>query len=279
MDSLKGKVAVVTGGSSGIGRAICLVLADEGCRVAVLSRSRHPKGSKQPPTDSLLEKGIWVHCDLTKPPYPKSANGSHVGSLQEAFLRVIAEWGRLDILINNAGTLLLKDFMDHNEADYDRVLSTNLKGPVFATQIAIEQMLKQSNPGGQIINISSIWGLVPTWTTVYAASKAALVNFSQNIAAEFGETIKCNCICPGFIDTDILAGSQTKRVSGRRGNLLHEIPLHRKGTPDEVAEVVVWVLKSTYMNGSTVVVDGGRNVRAGTGIRFPDWDVSKDGIS
>ena len=274
MESLKNKVAVVTGGSSGIGKAICLALSDEGCKVAVLSRNRAPKLEEGAPTDTLVKEGLWVYCDVTKSPFLSSQEGGSSGSLSEAIRRVVDKWGRLDILVNNAGVLSLKDFLDHTEEDYDNLLDTNLKGPVFATQIALKKMLKQSPPGGQIINISSIWGLAPTWTTIYAASKAALANFSQNIASEFGETIKCNCICPGFIKTELHADYlQATRLVKMRGNILHEIAMHRRGETSEVAEVVVWLLKSSYVNGATVVVDGGRTARASTGIRFPDWEA------
>ncbi len=273
MENLENKVAVVTGGSSGIGKAICLALSDEGCKVAVLSRNRASNLKQETPTDALIKDGLWVYCDLTKSPFLSSQKGGSSGSLTEAIRQVVDKWGRLDILVNNAGVLTLKDFLDHTEEDYDSLIDTNLKGPVFATQIAIKQMLKQTPPGGQIINISSIWGLAPTWTTIYAASKAALVNFSQNIASEFGETIKCNCICPGFIKTELHADYPKTKLSTMRGNILHEIAMHRRGNTSEVAEVVLWLLKSSYVNGATVVVDGGRNARASTGIRFPDWEA------
>ena len=269
MESLKNKVAAVTGGSSGIGRAICLALSDEGCKVAVLSRHRSSKEGGEP-TDTLVKEGIWVYCDVSRPPFP-SKSGGNSGSLSEAIQSVIKKYGRLDILVNNAGLVGLKDILELTEEDYDSVMDTNLKGSVFATQLALKQMLfRQNPPGGQIINISSLWGLLPSLAPIYGASKAALINFTQNIAAYFGDRIKCNCICPGYIDTNPPSADQVGRLARQRPRE-DEIPIKRLGKPGELAEVAVWVLKSSYMNGSTVLVDGGRNARVSTGLNFDDY--------
>ena len=120
MEGLANKVAIVTGGSSGIGRAICLALSDEGCKVAVLSRQRSPKLEAIDPTDTLLKEGIWVYCDVSKSPYQSSEKGSPSGSLADAIETVVDKWGRLDILINNAGALNAKDFLDQTEEEYDK---------------------------------------------------------------------------------------------------------------------------------------------------------------
>ena len=266
MENLKGKVVVVTGGNSGIGRAICFALSNEGCKIAVLSRHRSPREGGEP-TDTLVREGIWIYCDISKPPYDLT-QGNNSGSLAEAMQSVVDKFGRLDILINNAGFVGLKDFLDQTEEDYDMLLDTNLKGTLFATQIAINFMLfKQSEPGGQIINISSVFGTLPSSQPIYGASKAAVINLTQSIAAQFGDKIKCNCICPGYIDTEVVPPEQLGRLM-LETDRANEVPLKRLGKPSEVAEVVVWILKSSYINGAVVTVDGGRNARISTGINF-----------
>ena len=269
MESLKNKVAVVTGGSSGIGRAICLALSDEGCKIAVLSRHRASKEGGEA-TDTLVQDGIWVYCDISRPPF-SARKGGNSGSLAEAIQSVLDKYGRLDILVNNAGLVSIKDILELTEEDYDGVLDTNLKGSVFATQIALKQMLfRQNPPGGQIINISSLWGTLPSMAPIYGASKAALINFTQNIAAYFGDRIRCNCICPGYIDTNPPAAEDVGILARQRPRE-DEIPIKRSGKPAELAEVVAWVCKSSYMNGATVLVDGGRNARVSTGLNFNDY--------
>jgi NAD(P)-dependent dehydrogenase (short-subunit alcohol dehydrogenase family) len=269
MENLKNKVAVVTGGSSGIGRAICLALSDAGCKIAVLSRHRASKEGEEA-TDTLVKEGIWVYCDISKPPL-SSKKGGNSGSLADAMQTVVEKYGKIDILVNNAGFIGLKDFLELTEEDYDSVLDTNLKGSVFATQLALKQMLfRQSPPGGQIINISSLWGLLPSLAPIYGASKAALINFTQNMAAYFGDRIRCNCICPGYIDTNPPSPDQVGSLARQRPRE-DEIPIKRVGKPGELAEVVVWVLRSSYMNGATVLVDGGRNALISTGLNFDDY--------
>ena len=269
MENLKGKVAIVTGGSSGIGRAICLALSDEECKIAVLSRNRAPTRGGEP-TDTLLKEGIWVYCDVSKSPLD-SKEGSKSGSLTDAIQSVVDKYGRLDILVNNAGLASFKDFLEQSEEDYDNIIDTNLKGTIFASQLAIKQMLfKQSEPGGQIINIASIYGILHSVAPIFGASKAGIINFAQNIVAHFGGKIKCNCICPGYISTGPLPPENMGKLARAQKEPASEVPLKREGQPAEVAEAVVWILKSSYISGATVVVDGGRNARITTGMDFGD---------
>ena len=233
MRDLKDRIALVTGGSSGIGRSICRALAGEGCQVVNISRRREPKEGGVP-VDALPNITTEL-CDIR---YTK-------------LLRKIISKYDIDILINNAGILTLDDFLFQTEKDYYNVMDTNFKAPIFAIQAALPTML--SKDWGAIINIASTSGLkADPDTPIYGASKAALINFTESIAAQYG-TIQCNCICPGFIDTLLV-----QEGPGIPQGEIIKVPMRRVGKPEEVSEVVIWVLKSTYMTGATITVDGGR---------------------
>ena len=237
MRDLKNKIAVVTGGSSGIGKAICKVLADEGCQVVNISRRREPKEGGVPV--DMLPNIKTELCDVTD-----------VRKLQ----KIIEKYNLsgIDILINNVGMLPLKNFLEQTKDDYNKIMNTNFMSAVFATQAALKIMLKRD--GGSIVNIASTSGLkADPDTPIYGASKAALINFTESIAGQYGDKIQCNCICPGFIDTCLVTEGP-----GIPESEVKKVPMGRIGKPEEIAEVVIWVLKSTYMNGAVITVDGGR---------------------
>ena len=245
---LKGKAALVTGSSSGIGEAIALRFAREGADVAV---HYHHGG----------DTARAVVTEIEKLGRKSVALGANVGQADEAERLVRdahAALGRLDILVNNAGVEVREPFLDVSEAHYDLVLGVNLKGAFFAAQAAARIMVEQG-AGGRIINVSSIHEDVAFLQfSTYTASKGGMRMFTRTVCQElapYGITV--NDIAPGAIATPI-----NKRTLGD-GELLHDlqgvIPLGRLGEPDEVASVAVFLAsdEAAYVTGSTYYVDGG----------------------
>jgi glucose 1-dehydrogenase len=245
---LKGKAALVTGSSSGIGEAIALRFAREGADVAVHYHSGEEEGrSVASQIEQLGRKSV--------------ALGANVGRAEEAE-RLVREahaaLGRLDILVNNAGVEVREPFLDVSEAHYDLVLGVNLKGAFFAAQTAARLMI-DAGAGGRIVNVSSIHEDVAFLNyATYTASKGGMRMLTRTICEELApHGITVNNIAPGAIATPI-----NKRTLGD-GELLHElqgvIPVGRLGEPDEVASVAVFLAsdEAAYVTGSTYYVDGG----------------------
>ena len=245
---LKGKTALVTGSSSGIGEAIALRFAREGADVAV----HYHHGS---------ENAARVSAEIAKLGRKTVALGANVGVAEEAEKLVRdahAALGRLDILVNNAGVEIREPFLEVSEAHYDLVLGVNLKGAFFAAQAAAKLMI-EAGGGGRIVNVSSIHEDVPfLHYATYTASKGGMRMFTRTVCQELApHGITVNDIAPGAIATPI-----NKRTLGD-GELLHElqsvIPAGRLGEPDEVASVAVFLASddAAYVTGSTYYVDGG----------------------
>jgi len=245
MGILDGKVAIVTGGSRGIGKAVVQALAEAGARVAFTYRSS--ASAAEAFRDELAGRGFTVlgfQSDAT--------SFKEAAAVVDA---VVAQLGRLDILVNNAGitkdTLLLR----MTEEDWDSVIGTNLKGVFNFTKAAIKPMISQR--AGKIINISSIVGITGNaGQTNYAASKAGIIGFTKSVAKELGSrNIQVNVVAPGYVDTD-MTGVLTPE---QRKALTDMIPLKRTARPEDVASVVRFLASkdSDYMTGQTVRVDGG----------------------
>ena len=245
---LKGKAALVTGSSSGIGEAIALRFAREGADVGVhYHREEDEARAVAAQIDKLGRKSV--------------ALGANVGVAAEAeglVASAIAALGRLDILVNNAGVEIREPFLDVTEEHYDLVLDVNLKGAFFAAQAAARHMVERG-AGGRIINLSSIHEDVAFLQyTTYATSKGGMRMFTRTVCQELAtHGITVNDIAPGAIATPI-----NKRTLGD-GELLHElqdvIPAGRLGEPDEVASVAVFLAsdEAAYITGATYVIDGG----------------------
>jgi glucose 1-dehydrogenase len=245
---LKGKTALVTGSSSGIGEAIALRFAREGADVVV---HYHHGG------DSARQ----VAAEIEKMGRKTAAFGANVGVAAEAeglVRQAIEALGRLDILVNSAGVEIREPFLDVTEAHYDLVLDVNLKGAFFAAQAAARHMI-QCGAGGRLINVSSIHEDVAfLHYATYTASKGGMRMLTRTVCQELApHGITVNDIAPGAIATPI-----NKKTLGD-GELLHElqgvIPAGRLGDPDEVANVAVFLAsdEAGYMTGSTYYVDGG----------------------
>ena len=242
---LSGKVALVTGGSRGIGRAIAIRLAAEGAKVAVNYAGNTAAAEE---VKAIIEKqGGTAHLI--------QADVSDASAACEMVERIHAELGGLDILVNNAGiardTLLIR----MKDEDFDAVIGTNLKGVYACTKAAAKIMTKQRS--GRIVNLSSVVGEIGNiGQTNYAAAKAGVIGFTKAAAKEFAARgITVNAVAPGFIDTDMTAVLK----DSIREKLIENIPLGALGKPEHVADAVIFLVSdaASYITGQTLNVDGG----------------------
>jgi 3-oxoacyl-[acyl-carrier protein] reductase len=245
MGSLDGRVALVTGGSRGLGRAICLTLAREGADVA-FNFSRNDADAA-----SLLEQ---IRATGVRG-YAFKTSVLDKAGLQKLARELEVEPGHVDILVNNAGVGQVVPLALMEEADWDQVMSVNVKGAFLTTQAVMRGMIKRRQ--GRILNISSLAGVKMMEAPVhYSAAKAALKGFTEALAKEIGRYgITVNCLAPGILEEGVSANLPESRL----GDYLRHCALGRKGTLSECAEVVAFLVsdRNSYMNGATIVLDGG----------------------
>jgi len=247
--SLEGRVALVTGGSRGIGRAIALALADAGADVAISSR-------KLPDLEA-------VAAEIEKKGVKSMAVASHVAKGEESKTlvdKVKAEWGKIDILVNNAGTNpYYGPLLDAEEWAWDATMNVNLKGPFLLSQLVARVMKEQG--GGSIINIASIMGIVPSELGIYSVTKAGLIMLTQILAKEWGQyKIRVNAIAPGVVKTrlsEALWKDPVKEKEAAKSKALGYI-----GVPEDIAGAALFLASdaSSYVTGEVIVVDGGEIV-------------------
>lgn len=245
--SCEGKVALITGGSRGIGRASALALADAGADVVVSSRKIADLERVAEEIRTRGVKGLAV-----------AAHNAKSEDAKMLIERVVKEFGRIDILLNNAGTNpYFGPLMDQDETTYDITMNVNLKGIFILSQLAARAM-KQTG-GGCIINTASIGGLRAGELGVYCVSKAAVIMLTQVMAKEWGQyDIRVNALAPGIIKTRLSEALWKDPKVNQRA--VAQIPLMRLGEPEEIAGAVVFLSSAagSYITGETIVIDGGR---------------------
>lgn len=245
---LTGKSALVTGGGTGIGKAIALGLAAAGAKVAVANRSSI--AAAQEVVDEIKAAGgeaIALQGDV-----------SRAEDADNFVQQVLTSFGALDIVVNNAGTTRDTLLMRMSEEDWDTVLDTNLKGTFLVTRAAIKPMMKARR--GKIVNITSVMGLIGNpGQANYSASKAGIIGFTRTVAKEVGSrNIQVNAVAPGFIET-AMTGALKPEL---KESVTKQIPAGRLGHPDDVARVVTFLCSSDadYVTGQTITVDGGMTI-------------------
>lgn len=245
MKLLENKTAIITGATRGIGRGIAEVFAKNGANVAFTYSSSAEAAI-------ALEKDLAAHGIKAK---GYQSNAADFNAAQELALKVIEDFGSIDILINNAGITKDNLLMRISEEDFDKVIEVNLKSVFNLTKAVIRPMMKQRS--GSIINMSSVVGVKGNAGQAnYAASKAGILGFTKSVALELGSrNIRCNAIAPGFIETEMTGVLPEETVKTWRD----AIPLKRGGTPEDVANACVFLASdlSSYITGQTLHVDGG----------------------
>ena len=250
---LRDRVAVVTGGSSGIGRGISLEFAREGAKVVVADIQEEPKRGKYHDRDlrtstvteveELGAQGLFVGTDMGDPE-----------AVRQLIIRSVEHFGCLDILVNNAGITIVGNSQELSIPDWDRVVAVNLKGVFTATKFALPHLRK--SPAGRIINISSVHAFHGGSGPAYAPSKAAVVNLTRDTAVEVApDNITVNAICPGYIETPI----QDYQTEDQIAAALDRTPLPRFGTPRDIGRACVFFASedAEWITGTALPVDGG----------------------
>ncbi|SCJ48675.1 3-oxoacyl-[acyl-carrier-protein] reductase FabG [uncultured Flavonifractor sp.] len=246
--SLTGKTAIVTGGSRGIGKAVCLELARRGCNI-VLSFAGNTAAADQTVAEcqALGVQALAVQGNV--------ADADAVKALFDAALK---QFGAVDILVNNAGITRDNLLMLLKEEDFDAVVDTNLKGTFLCMKAAVRPMMKQRH--GRIISLSSVVGLHGNAGQVnYAATKAGVIGMTKSLAKELaGRNITVNAVAPGFIDTDMTAVLPEKAKEA----ILASIPMARLGAAEDVANAVAFLAsdETGYITGQVLAVDGGMSM-------------------
>lgn len=242
---LNGKTCLVTGGGRGIGKAIALGLAKAGADVAVTySRSAEAAEAVKSEIEELGRKSLAIQADAVD-----------LSKAEEVIEILVKEWGKLDVLVNNAGitkdTLILR----MNEEQWDAVITTNLKSVFNYSKAVIKPMMRQRS--GAIVNISSVVGIIGNpGQTNYSASKAGIIGFSKSLAKEVGSrSIRVNVVAPGYIETEMTENLNEKVLEAMKS----ATPLGRTGSAEDVANAVIFLSSdaSSYITGEVLKVDGG----------------------
>lgn len=246
---LSGKTAVVTGGSKGLGEQAAYALAEAGADVALVSRTRADLDAVAADIRRATgRRAVGVVADVTRD-----------ADIRAMVAAVMAEFGQIDILINNAGIGGTTPVRDLDEAEWDRFMALNLKGPVLCSKHVGAEMARRKQ--GNIINVSSLFSkIVARYMAAYGATKAALVSFTRTLALEWArDNIRVNALCPGYFDTPM--NHDFWDTKGGKG-IIGRIPMQRVGDPKEIKPAVVFLASdaNTFMTGTTLFVDGGHSL-------------------
>ena len=269
MNGLQGKVAVVTGGSSGIGQAIAIKLGEEGVDVAINYVGR-PEGAEE--TKEAIEHGVNICMKQMSAsgtnPILVEADVSNAEQVEAMFNQVLDRYGRIDYLINNAGIQIAEDTDKLRVEDFDKVLAVNLRGAFLCAQQAIKHFLDRRD-GGAIVNVSSVHQLIPKPRFAgYSVSKGGMQNLTRTLALEYaGRGIRVNGVGPGATVTPINRSWIDDPV--KRAAVEAHIPMRRAGDSEEMAAVTAFLLSddAAYITGQTLFVDGGLTL-------FPSFETT-----
>ena len=248
--TLRGKTALVTGAGRGIGRAIALALAQEGAQVAALDILAESAEGVRREIEAWGMKGLAVGVDLTKRP-----------EVEGAVAQVVAQFGQLDIVVNNAGWDKMEMFLDTAEETWDKIIAINFKSVLYVCKASLPHMVKRGS--GRVISIASDAGRVgSTGESVYAGTKGAIIAFSKTLAREMARyQITVNVVCPGLTETPLLEGirQQSEKTARVIEAVTRAIPLGRVGQPEDIAGAVAFLASPAagFITGQTLSVSGG----------------------
>ena len=239
------KVILVTGASRGIGNNIARTLAQENIVIANYNKSQNEAIKLK---EDLKKENINI--DIIK------ADVSKRNEVKDMIKQILEKYGKIDVLINNAGISQYKLFTDISDEDWDNIININLKSNFIVTQEVVKNMISRKN--GLIINISSIWGVTGAAMEVaYSTSKAGIIGLTKSLAKELGPSnIRVNAIAPGMIDTSMNSKFSDEEIK----DIKEEIPLEKIGKPEEVTKCIKWLLEDTYTTGQVISINGGWNI-------------------
>ena len=245
---MSSRVAVITGAGRGLGEAIAHDIAAEGVNVVLAGRAKDPLETTRRNIESAGGVAIVKQTDVTS-----------AESVAELFDTAVSEFGGVDVLVNNAGVTSQMNLVDLDEAEWDRIFDTNVRGLFLCSREAGRRFAEAGS--GRAVNVASVFGLLgrPGFSA-YCASKGAVVNFTRSVAAEWARFgAQMNAVAPGYFATDINA--ELREDQAAMTKVLRRIPAHRMGTPDELANIVTYLALQApdFLTGQTIAVDGGES--------------------
>ena len=251
MERLSRKVAFITGGGTGIGRACALAFAAEGAQIALAGRRKEPLAAVTREIESSGGKALALTCDV-----------ADRKAVDAAIARTVLHFGHLNVIVNNAGAVMVGTAEETSEEDWSRVLATNLTGTFLVSRGAIPALRKSG--GGSIVNIGSYLGIVARrQRAAYCAAKAGVAGLTRAMALDDAQdNIRVNCVCPAIVETEmaLLSLSKARDPEAARKQRIAELPLGRFGTPKDIALMALYLAsdESSWVTGTVIPIDGGQ---------------------